>query len=93
MGFVAETNVYARFRQPVSGQVSDNAEDFKQGAKAGEASECREGTGAPCLKFRCAKAAAHRLKVCVLNLPQVAENVAVNGNGLSECDRHQPLPR
>jgi hypothetical protein len=35
--------------------TSDIAEDFKQGAKAGEALECREGTGAPCLKFRCAK--------------------------------------
>ena len=36
-------------------EAVDNAEDFKQGAKVGEALECREGTGAPCLKFRCAK--------------------------------------
>jgi len=39
----------------MSNMTTDNAEDFKQGAKVGEALECREGTGAPCLKFRCAK--------------------------------------
>ena len=42
-------------RQRRAETPTDNAEDFKQGAKAGEASECWERTGAPCLKFRCAK--------------------------------------
>ena len=45
----------SNWRDGFGEKASGNAEDFKQGAKVGEALECQEGTGAPCLKFRCAK--------------------------------------